>query len=73
MRLSSREQPPQKIASATTNNAIYAACRVNGKPVTTLVDTGAAVTLIHRDVFNGARTVSTKTRPAIQPVVGFSL
>ena len=25
---------------------------VNGKPLTSLVDTGAAVTLIHRDLYN---------------------
>ena len=63
-------EKPWNVASARTSNAVFAICEVNGKRVTALVDTGAAVTLIHRDIVDKARNASTKTRAATRAIVG---
>ena len=58
------------MTSTGTNDAVFVKCDVNGNQVTALVDTGAAVTLIHRDVFNKVRCTSTKTRTTSCTIVG---
>lgn len=55
-----QKQQPLKVINAGTNDAVFVNCEVNGKKVTALVDTGAAVTLIHRDIFNKTRHAGMK-------------
>ena len=63
-------EKPWNVASARTSDAVLAVCEVNGKQVTALVDTGAAVTLIHRDIFDKARNANTRTLAATRVIVG---
>ena len=59
-----------KIASTTDDSTIFVNCRVNGYYVKTLVDTGAAVTIMHEDLLARVRTKKTQVRPVTKTILG---
>ena len=50
-----REDQSRYVTSAALGNVIFVKCDINQHSVNALVDTGAAVTIIHLDVFNKTR------------------
>ncbi|CAB3989094.1 Retrovirus-related Pol poly from transposon, partial, partial [Paramuricea clavata] len=57
-------------ASATDDATIFVNCRVNGYYVKALVDTGAAVTIMHEDLLARVRNKGTEVRRATKTIVG---
>ena len=59
-----------KIASATDDSTIFVNCRVNGYYVKTLVDTGAAVTIMQEDLLARVSRKETQVRLVTKTILG---
>ena len=59
-----------KIASGTDDSTIFVNCQVNGYYVKTLVDTGAAVTIMHENLLARVRTKEMQVRPVRKRILG---
>ena len=67
-----RTETPEisKIASATDDSTIFVNCRVNRYYVKTSVDTGAAVTIMQKDLLARVSRKETQVRPVTKTILG---
>ena len=62
--------PSQQIVSTAMQQAIFTNGRVDGVPALLLVDTGSAVTIIHRRLWEQGRGAAERARSKLQKATG---
>ena len=64
------KESPGHVSSTDTENATFIKCTINNVEICTLVDSGAAVTIMHNDTFQKIRSTENKLQRGGRPILG---